>query len=68
MGKTALSVAAYAGNMDIFEMLVNHGAMVDCEDNRGWNVLHEAILGKFSGKFLSGIRICPKSKIFRHFF
>ena len=45
MGKTALSVAAYAGNMDIFEMLVNHGAMVDCEDNRGWNVLHEAILG-----------------------
>ena len=39
-------MAAYAGNVEIFEMLVNHGAVLDCEDNQGWNVMHEAIVGK----------------------
>ena len=48
MGKTALSVAAYAGNMDIFEMLINHGANVDSQDNCGWTIIHEAILGKIT--------------------
>lgn len=31
--------------MDIFEMLINHGADVDCIDDHGWTTLHEAILG-----------------------
>ena len=47
IGKTPLAMAAYAGNVEIFEMLVNHGAVLDCEDNQGWNVMHEAIVGKF---------------------
>ena len=46
IGKTPLAMAAYAGNVEIFEMLVNHGAVLDCEDNQGWNVMHEAIIGK----------------------
>ena len=46
IGKTPLAMAAYAGNVEIFEMLVNHGAVLDCEDNQGWNVMHEAIVGK----------------------
>ena len=34
--------------MDIFEMLINHGANVDSQDNCGWTILHEAILGKIT--------------------
>ena len=57
-GKSALAMAAFVGHMDIFEMLINHGADVDCTDNHGWTVLHEAILGKSQDvvEYLSKIR------------
>ena len=29
-------------------MLINHGANVDSQDNCGWTILHEAILGKIT--------------------
>lgn len=45
-GKTALALAAFVGNMDIFEMLINHGGDIDFVDNHGWTIMHEAILGQ----------------------
>ncbi len=61
-GKTALALAAFVGCMDIFEMLMNHGADVDCVDSHGWTTLHEAILGNSCEVAEHICKIRPKMK------
>ena len=61
-GKSALAMAAFVGHMDIFEMLINHGADVDCLDDHGWTTLHEAILGKSDDVVEHINKIRPKMK------
>lgn len=61
-GKTALALAAFVGHFDIFEMLINHGADVDCLDDDGWTTLHEAILGNSLDVADHLIKIRPKMK------
>jgi hypothetical protein len=41
-GCTPLHVAVQNGNMDIFTMLVEHGAGIDSPDGKGWTPLHHA--------------------------
>jgi ankyrin repeat protein len=41
-GCTPLHVAVQHGNMDIFTMLVEHGAGIDSPDGKGWTPLHHA--------------------------
>ena len=57
-----MALAAFVGHMDIFEMLINHGADVDCVDDHGWTTMHETILGKSVevAEYLNKIR--PKMK------
>ena len=43
-GKSALMMAARAGDLAVVEILIDHGADLDAIDNNGWSVIHYALL------------------------
>ena len=61
-GKTALALAAFVGHFEIFESLINHGADIDCKDDHGWTILHEAVLGNSVDIVEHVCKIRPKMK------
>ena len=45
-GATALHGAAYEGNVDCVQYLIDNGADVNLQDDDGWTSLHAAVCGK----------------------
>jgi ankyrin repeat protein len=45
LGRTPLHYAANTGNMDVVELLIGAGALLDSADAKGYTILHDAVDG-----------------------
>ena len=57
--RTPLHLACYYGQVDVAEMLLDHGELVDAEDIRGHTPLHQVPLGNYDYQSF-GMRTCDQ--------